>query len=191
MGKYTTGDRFIIEIDAWDEETEGSYRIKDTSFRVNENILDNWERYTDRLDDSWMFHEGVDFAQSVYKKLHSLPGFQIKEIFNVGGGTAWAVIQKYSVEEIDTMISEYDPKIEMGDKFCITDNIGNFEQIIITNIDSDEDIYFYMQRDGKTGSIKGKENLVKKIHRRIGRPSVSKAYKSAIDFIFSVGEGVE
>ena len=168
MSKYKTGDKFIIEIKETIED--GVYFVEKLySARVNDSVLDDLEKYdlAEDAGDSNYFQEGVDFAQRTYKKLTYMSGFEISEIFKVDGGSAWAVIQKFSVNEIDRMIANHECNIHIGDKFAILSKDGNSDKIIVTYIDKDTDTYYYIFSNGRTGSTQGTPRFTKMIHKRL------------------------
>ncbi len=170
MSKYKTGDKFIVEVEADpDTSEEDFYKLKGVCI-VDSSILDKLEKYKEDdcdEDQSGQFSKGINFAQDTYRQLHDLSGFEINEIFKVEGGTAWAVIRKYTVRQIAEMIANYVPNIELGDRFCTIHKDGKTEEFLITAIDTEKEIYYYLFNDGKTGYVEGSDRLIKRINKRL------------------------
>lgn len=201
MAKYKVGDKFVVEVEKLSESylssddldicssKDACYSLKGLPVRIWEHDLDSLEGYDESTDS---YYKGVQFAESVYKKLHNLTGFELKEIFNMEGGSAWNIIEKYSVCEIDSLISNYVPKFNVGDEFIISDNeahcTGNHDakhRAVVTYVqeyftDRDSWKYHILFETGKTAVLTASE-LLSMMHKRIGscnKLSDSKVFES-------------
>lgn len=200
MAKYKKGDKFIVEIDKVNSNTiypitADNIVLDDNKAKhdlyslsgihdsvLSEEDLDKLECYEERYSAA-SFNEGIKFAEDVYKKVHALSGFEIRDIFNIDGGTAWAVIQKYTVTEIDSRLNDYNfGKVNVYDQFITIDESGNKHYLIITSIDLKSGYISYLYRDGRTGFANNFDTLKKILYKRV---SLEEAEISALDFVLT------
>lgn len=189
MAKYKKGDKFVIEVkdvtssylssDSLDlcSGEDNYYSIEGIDSKIWEHDLDNLIKYEESCNHSNPYDKGIAFAQETYRKLDNLTGFDLREIFGTEGGSVWKVIQKYSVVDIDDMISKYSPKFSAGDEFLMFVDDNHYEMLkaIITCADVDDtghNVYYILYENGKTGSITTSETLRKYIYKRVDHRNI-------------------
>lgn len=166
LSKYKLGDVITTSISEIKTGTESDYfalgRLSKKIFseseidQISEDVTSEPAIEVDKIKDE-SFKEGVKFAQSVYKSLHKLSRFELTDMFGTEGGSAWAVINRMSVEEIDSKIKSYNFNIRVFDKFLVFTEEGQTKVIMITKIEkdsysSDQDTCYYICTTGEAGS---------------------------------------